>query len=130
MAATKKAAEAKEAEVEDRIAEGRAAPDPHTQAGTLAEEAAVAEAMADRVEATDAGPVLHVPTSVEEATEVANREQRRVNEATGQAAAAAAPPRPGVEPPNRRIRAWDGPLNTNERNSFDPPKPDLTTTEP
>ncbi len=83
-------------------------------------EAATADELKSRVEATDAGPVLHVPTTIEESTEEGAREAQAVQDATGAD--------DEEKPEYTRVLAWDGPLNVNDRNAFDPPKPDIVST--
>ena len=96
----------------------------NTLAAGIAEEAAVKDAMQDRVKDTAGGPVLHVPTTIEESTAVANKENAAVTEAVGKRVG------PGAEERYHRLATWDGPLNTNERNAFDPLKPDTVSTNP
>jgi hypothetical protein len=89
--------------------------EPHTLVATSAEEAATTDAMADRLE----DGVLHIPTSPEEHTEIANKEQAQINEDLGLNAEAEdddSTPLTGG-PPARRILAYDGPLNLKDRNS-------------
>jgi hypothetical protein len=91
------------------------ASEPHTLVATSAEEAATTDAMADRIE----DGVLHIPTSPEEHTEIANKEQAQINEDLGLNAEAEdddSTPLTGG-PPARRILAYDGPLNLKDRNS-------------
>lgn len=90
----------------------------------VGETAAIQDALADRIEQTDQGPVLRVPKTVEEATEAGAAEAAKVAEATGADT-------PAEEKPEyTRVLAWDGPLNVNDRNKFDPMKPDVASTNP
>ncbi len=85
------------------------------------ETAAIQDALADRIRSTDQGPVLNVPKTVEEATKVGAAEAAKVAEAT----------KAGEEKPEfTRVLAWDAPLNVNDRNGFDPLKPDVVSTNP
>jgi hypothetical protein len=93
----------------------------------LAEEAATAEAMADRT--TDG--VIHVPDTVEEHAEIANKEQAQINEALGldQAADPDAKPLTGG-PPGRRVIALDKPLVLAQRHGYIVDHPDVVTDSP
>ena len=86
------------------------------------ETAAITDALADRIDNTEAGPVLNVPKTIEEATEAGAAEAAKVAEATGGNDEDA--------PEYTRVLAWDAPLNVNDRNAFDPMKPDVVSTNP